>query len=344
MQQPKGFEEGDWRVQVWWMLHTIYGLKQSTMEWYEQVREVMEELGFTQCPVDYAVFLFDSDTSGSRIICIIGFHVNDGMGTSNSLAFLTWVKKQIHLRFGIKDMGPITKFLGIQFERDHDSCQLWLHQGEYIIYLLKEYNLLDCNPIHLPLDSHHPFGKPDDIHAIIPNLPTLFRKLIGELLYLTICTCPDISFAVNSLAQHNSKPLPPHYVAAKHLLQCLSGTINLRLHYRGVNVNDGLHAYCDTDWASCPADQLSILGYMWFYTGGIIAHVSKKQTTHALSSMEAEYMAVTHVIQEGLWIKSLTVSLHIHLPFPIVIRMDNTGAISLSTEARNHICSKHIDV
>lgn len=99
-----------------------------------------------------------------------------------------------------------------------------------------------------------------------------------------------------------------------------------------MNVNDGLHAYCDTDWASCPADHLSISGYVWFYAGGIIAHVSKKQTTHALSSMEAEYITITHVIQEGLWIKLLIISLHIHLPFPIVIYINKTGAISLSTE------------
>lgn len=59
MQQPKGFEEGDWRVQVWRMLRTIYGLKQSAMEWYEEVRTVMMELGFSRCAMDHAVFMFD---------------------------------------------------------------------------------------------------------------------------------------------------------------------------------------------------------------------------------------------------------------------------------------------
>lgn len=344
MRQPRGFEEGDWRVQVWRMLRTIYGLKQSAMEWYEQVRAVMGELGFSRCEVDYAVFIFDSHATGTRIVCIIGFHVDDGMGTSNSPSFLTWVKQQIHKRFGIKDMGPVTKFLGIQFERNRGSRQLWLHQGEYITYLLEEYGMLDCNPVRLPLDSHHPFGKPDDTHDAVPNILTQFRKLVGELLFLAVCTRPDISYAVNSLAQHNSNATPAHYAAAKRLLRYLSGTINLRLHYGGANVNDDLHAYCDADWASSPIDRLSISGYIWFYAGGVIAHVSKKQTTHALSSTEAEYMAATHVIQEGLWIKSLLVALHVNIPFPIIIHMDNTGAISLSAEARNHIRSKHIDV
>lgn len=122
------------------------------------------------------------------------------MGTLNSPAFLAWVKQKIHQYFCIKDMGLITKFIGIQFKWNYSSYQLWMHQGEYITYLLEEYNLLDCNPVCLPLNSHYPFGKPDDIYETIPNLPTLFRKLIGELLYLAICMHPDISYAMNSLA------------------------------------------------------------------------------------------------------------------------------------------------
>jgi hypothetical protein len=59
--------------------------------------------------------------------------------------------------------------------------------------------------------------------------------------------------------------------------------------------------------------------------------------------MEAEYMAITHVIQEGLWLKLLFTALHIDIPLPLLIHMDNTGTISLLTEARNHIHSKHID-
>jgi hypothetical protein len=314
------------------------------MEWYEQVRSVMEELGFKRCAVDHAVFTYDCVTKGVRTICIIGFHVDDGLGTSNSFAFLKWVKSKIDERFGIKDLGPVTKFLGIQFERNRQTRCLWLHQGEYITYLLEEYDMLNCNPVTLPMDTHHPFGRPGESYTIILNLPTRCRKLIGELLYLAICTRPDISFAVNALAQHNANPSLAHFAAAKRLLRYLAGTLNLRMSYGGARVDEPLHAYCDADWASTPEDRLSISGYAWFYAGGIIAHASKKQSTHALSSTEAEYMAITHVIQEGLWLVSLFNEIHVPLPSPIVIHIDNTGAISLSKEAKNHIRSKHIDV
>jgi hypothetical protein len=219
-----------------------------------------------------------------------------------------------------------------------------MHQSEYITYLLEEYGMLQCNPILLPLDANFPFGRPSDIHPVIPNLASNFRKLIGELLYLAICTRPDISYSVNSLAQFSANPTASHYAAAKWLLRYLAGTINLRLHYGGERADEPLHGYCDADWASSPEDRKSVSGYAWFFAGGIIAHVSKKQATVALSSTEAEYMAITHVIQEGLWLKSLFVALHLPLTMPLVIHMDNTGAIALSKEARNHIRSKHIDV
>lgn len=92
-----------------------------------------------------------------------------------------------------------------------------------------------------------PATRPNDTHTIVPNLPTLFHKLIGELLYLFICARFDISFTVNSLAQHSSNSSSTHYTAAKWMLCYLSSTMNLWLHYGGANVNDGLYTYYDAD-------------------------------------------------------------------------------------------------
>lgn len=152
-------------------------------------------------------------------------------------------------------------FLGIQFERDRTSRLLWMHQSDYISYLLDEYDLLDCNSVDLPLDASHPFGRDTDAHEDILNLPTRYRKIVGELLYLAVCTRADIAYAINSLAQHNSSPSPRYYATAKRLLRNLSGSINLRAQFGGARVDEGLLAFCDADWASCVEDRLSISGY-----------------------------------------------------------------------------------
>ena len=168
-------------------------------------------------------------------------------------------------------------------------------------------------------------------------------KIIGELIYLSINTRPDVSYVVNMLAQYNVSPEAHHYVAAKRVLRYLSGTIDLQLHYGGDHANGSLRAYTDASWANA-VGQCSISGYVWFYAGSLISHVSKKQATIALSSTEAEYMATTHVIQEGLWLESLFSELRVSLPTPIKIHLDNTGMIALSTAAKFHNRLKHIDL
>ena len=104
-----------------------------------------------------------------------------------------------------------------------------------------------------------------------------------------------------------------------------------------------LHADADASWMN-ELGHHSVSGYAWFYAGGLISHVSKKQITVALSSTEAEYMVVTHVVQEDLWLRSLFSELSLPFQTPIRIFLDNTGVIALSTVAKFHQHTKHIDI
>jgi len=115
-------------------------------------------------------------------------------------------------------------------------------------------------------------------------------------------------------------------------------------HYGGVGINLNLHSFSNSDWASCPEDHVSILGYVWFLNGGLVSHSAKKQTTQVLSSTEAEYMALTSANKDGLWLQSLFRCLNIPLSLPLQLFADNAGTIVLSKEAANHIRTKHIDL
>ena len=138
-------------------------------------------------------------------------------------------------------------------------------------------------------------------------------------------------------------PSPRHFTARKRVLRYLAGTLNHQLHYGAKTENPELHAYADASWAN-ELGRRSVSGYTWFYSGGLILHVSKKQMSMALSSTKAEYMAVTHVVQEGLWLRSLFSELSLLFQVPIRIFLDNTGAIALSTAAKFHQRTKHIDI
>jgi len=190
----------------------------------------------------------------------------------------------------ISYIGPMSKHLGIQFEHNCTMCELWMHQTEYINYLLEEHRMLGCNSVTLPMDPHFLFGHDTDLHPHIKDLP----------LYLAMYTHPDIAVSVMKLAQHNSSPESCHYAAAKHILCFLAGTVSLCTHYGGVMAIPELHGFSNSDWASCPEDCILISGYAWFFNGGPVSHLSKKQITHVLSSTEAEYMAFTAAIQDSV--------------------------------------------
>lgn len=347
MKQPRGFERySDAGVLlVCLLLRSLYGLKQAAFDWYVTLSKLLEELGFSRSDIDLTVFIFDKlERDGRRVICIIVWHVDDGLGGCNSRYFLNWVKGKIGERFGISDLGPVSLYLGIEIERRRETREAWIHQESYIDHVCDEYRMGEANPVSLPMDPNHPFGVDTDVFPSVPDLEHAYKKIVGELTYLATCSRPDIAQTVQRLAQQCAHAEPRHFAAAKRVLRYLKGTRSLHIHYGNPNVNHLPYAYSDSDWATCPADRVSVSGYIWFYYGGPVAHASKKQHTLALSSTEAEYMALSACVQEGLWLRSALLSLNQTPPLPFVVQADNTGAVSLSTSPVNHPRTKHIDI
>jgi hypothetical protein len=246
----------------------------------------------------------------------------------------------------LKDLGPVKQFLGMEFKRNRATSELWISQVQYIDSILAEYGMTDCNPVHTPMGAVYPWGRPtDDLGAYIKMLPSelkvVYQHLVGHLLVLVLCTRPDGTQTIRLLTQFCSKPDPCHMLAAKRFLRYLAGTRTLALHYGGAAKDDPLR---DADWANDTGDRISISGYVWFFAGGPISWSSKKQTTHALASTDAEYMAISELVREGLWLRSQ--GCEVQLPFsePISIQVDNTGAIVISRKSVGYTRTKHVDV
>lgn len=105
------------------------------------------------------------------------------------------------------------------------------------------------------------------------------------------------------LSQFCSKPEPRHYAAAKRVLRYLKGSKHPRLRYNADDMELPLKGYTDSDWAGNVVDRTSTSGYLWTLSGAPISWSAKKQTSIALSSTEAEYVAMTRAVQEGLWLR-----------------------------------------
>ena len=204
MKQSRGFKwySTSGTLLVCHLLSFLYGLKQAALNWYELLSSVLLTLRFIKCKVDPAVFTYDRAALGRHhVVCIIAWHVDNGLGGSNNWVFLDWVKGRIKDRFGISDMGPVLLYLGIEIEWDHVTHKAWIHQETYIWYLCKEYGFSDCSPVSTIMNPHHPFGCDDDSFLDIPALEHAYCKIVRELIYLLTCTCSDIAFTIRHLVQ-----------------------------------------------------------------------------------------------------------------------------------------------
>ena len=141
-----------------------------------------------------------------------------------------------------------------------------------------------------------------------------------------------------------SKPTNSLLSIAKNVLRYLKGSIDFSLKFTKQSSPMHLLGYCDSDWGSAE-DRKSLTGYCFMLnnSGPVISWKCKKQQTVALSSCEAEYMAMSYAIQEGLFIKQLLFDL-LQENFKIHLGIDNQGSILLAQNPVNHQRSKHIDI
>jgi len=153
------------------------------------------------------------------------------------------------------------------------------------------------------------------------------------------------------LSRYLQAPKEEHLIAAKRVLRYLKGTSDIGLTYNCSNItpsseNGGVvtTAYCDADWAGDHADRKSQTGLLIKIGGNTVIWASKKQTTTSLSTCEAEYMALSSVVQEVTWTNSLLAELSFKQTSPTHIFCDNTAAIHLANNDSNHNKTKHIDI
>ena len=166
-----------------------------------------------------------------------------------------------------------------------------IHQGAYIQQILEHLGMANSDTVTTPMDHSIKLTPATDNNLF--EHPMLYREAIRALLYASLGTRPDITFAVQVLSQFASKLSQEHWRAIKRILRYLQGTKDLGITYDNLNGYADIHvsSYSDADWGSSLIDQRSVSGYVFLIGGGAVAWSSKKQPTVALSSTEAEYMA-----------------------------------------------------
>ncbi len=321
--------------QVCELLKSLYGLKQSANLWNKKITKTLRSLGFEQTLADASVFIHPRGI-------IVALYVDDMLVLGKNLKEVERVKNEVKKLHVMKDLGSISKILGIHVTHQTDGS-IKIDQGHYIQQVLAEFGMEHAKRAPVPLSpSLNLEGQ--DTQLLDPKAHEIYRRMIGRMMFMAIGTRIDIATAVNRLSQYLSEPREIHLQAAKHLLRYLGGKVDLGIVYRADGGN--LTVFADAAYANARKFK-STTGFLALIANGPVTWTSRKQTVTAQSTTESEYMALADAAKQAIWLRHLLYAVRkpeVYGKKMTTIYGDNKGSLDLTANPVFHSRTKHIQV
>uniref|UniRef100_A0A1B6DFK3 Integrase catalytic domain-containing protein n=2 Tax=Clastoptera arizonana TaxID=38151 RepID=A0A1B6DFK3_9HEMI len=306
---------------------SLYGLRSAPRSWNDMFNAAVVKYGLTRSARDFCLY------SGEDVYLIIW--VDDILIAGNSTQCIK-LSDYLKTNFNAKDFGIVNNFLGSQITVKENSISI--SQKDFIQKMIKKFGMQDCKTMSTPMESNFQLDKSLPVNTSYP-----YRELIGSLIYISIVSRPDISFATSVLSRYVSKPNDQVWIAAKRILRYLSNTVDKSLTlYR--QSGDNITAYSDADWAGDITDRKSTSGCIIYHCGNPISWYARKQTCISQSTAEAEYIACATAAMDVVYFQSILQDLNCNELKTPVIYVDNQSAINISESFENSKRTRHIDI
>ena len=264
-------------------------------------------------------------------------YVDDLIYTGLSKDMVVEFKTSMMKEFKMSDPGLMRYFLGIQVNQF--PGKILISQEKYVRDLLKKFNMSECKPIASLMTANEKLLQDDGAPKIDSKY---FRSLVGSLIYL-INSRLDILYFVSIISRFMENPNKLHLVATKRILRYLQGTKNHGILYKQQDENR-LIGYSDSDWAGSYDDTKSTSGYVFCLGTNIISWCSREQSSIALSSAKAEYIAANKAVYQSVWLRRILCDLQQNILDPTTILCDNMLAIAMTKNPIFHARSKHVEL
>jgi len=337
---------GNSEVYVLLISKNLYGLRQAGNNWFDKLRDSLLSRGFSQSSIDPCLFI------RKDIILIV--YVDDCLLFAKNEAILDSFISSLQSEFNLTCDGDVGAFLGIQFTRVSNN-QLTLTQPGLISKIVKECGLdaeskRHNTPAVTKLISKDSSG-PQREHA------WNYRMIVGMLTYLSMSSRPDIAFAVNQCARFSTCPMRIHEIAIRRICRYLQATSDQGYVLHPTPTHRNLDCYVDADFAglwteASSSDSTSVksrTGYVILFANCPVLWVSKLQTEVALSTTEAEYIALSQAMRDLIPMRALLtelstltcLSFDTTTTFSTVFE-DNKGCVELANAPKMRPRTKHI--
>ena len=310
-----------------------------------QVKRVLEGIGAVQARADECLFIINDGSSYVKILA----HVDDFMVTYNDRDLYDKVFAHMLDNFTITDFNGVRKFLGINIERLADGT-FRIHQKPYIRDLLGR---LGVKTVAESPEAPGSTAKLEPTETLTPHDQEFmdgvpYREAVGALFYLARATRFDISHACSQVARFMANPSPTHWKAVLRIYAYLNRTEDkaLRIAAKGLDceVSHFLDGLADADWAGCSATRRSHTGWMVRVGGVLVAWCSRRQTSVAQSTTEAEYIAAASLANEVVWWRRLCEDLGYGGRGWVALYCDNRSASVLADHEGRFDGVKHIAI
>jgi hypothetical protein len=364
VEQPHGFEKPGKENWACDLEKGLYGIPQAGRVWQKTIHADLVGWGYKQNAAEPCLYTKHDDQG--RLIGMTVIWVDDLPNTE-------WPSWIVASRDGTKEAslstklaakyktttGPLQQFCGMQVKRNIEKRLLHLSQPSMIDQLVDDYGMTDAHAVSTPMEVGIALSKSmcpvtnDEINDM-KDVP--YRALIGSLGYLAQATRPDIATAVGKLARFVNNPGREHWRAAKRVVSYLKGTQNLGVMFRATGneftrdnnghlcMKDAVRVYCDADYAADVDKRRSSTGYVVFVAGGPVSWKHALQQSTALSTAEAETMALSEAVQEAEWLRNVLTDMGIKIEAVTQIWEDNQAAIALAKDVRSGKRTKHMEV
>ena len=343
MRQTHGFVHPTNPDYICFLKKSLYGLKQAPREWNNMLYEFLKRMNFRRAMKDYGLYWKRVHNQ----IIFVAIYVDDMLviGPDHlSQEFVAQVKRE----FKIKELGPVSKILGIKVNYSLDRVEF--DQSNYIQSILKKFRMDDCKPSETPMELKLKLGPAakDDPLANSSSIP--FRSVVGSIQYLVTGSRPELSYSTNFFSQFLCGYTQQHWNYLKRVLRYLRGTSTHKLCMNGVEARRILAekrklqitVYADADFHN-EEDGKSITGFVTYLNGQFISGKSWKQSIVTESTSEAELVAANEGAKDGLWLKYLLEEMDLEVS-PILLFMDNKSALQIAQHPTHHKRAKHLEL
>ncbi|KAH9647600.1 Endoglucanase 8 [Citrus sinensis] len=274
MAQYKGFECKGNEYYVCLLHKSLYGLKQSSRQWYRRFDDFIVSKGYHKSKYDSCVYFGGSDQGGVAYLLL---YVDDMLIASKYKLEIERLKNLLKAEFEMKDLGSAKRILMMDITRDRYADTLFLSQEKYIKKVLEMFEMQDCKPVQTPFGPQFKLtaAQSSEDESQVNEFP--YAHVVGSLMYAMVYTRSYIAYAVSVISRFLSCPNKVHWNAVKWIMRYLKSSSN-----------------CGLLYGKTKSDINEVMGFVDSYFSVV-----------ALSSIEAEFITTAEAVKEAMWLRGL---------------------------------------